>query len=1427
MRGLNILKQSEPVTSPNKNLQALKTNLDSDLPFENDNIFSQGEKRTGKLDLTNRDYLTGYENPTEILGGQGLDEVRANTQSWGSKAASGVGRAIAKAGVEIAKMPGIVVGAITAPFAEEGQGWDTFVNNAWTKTINEYGEQLNQEVLPVYVKKAVSEGNLWDNLSSIDFWATEGADGVGFIASMFAPGALMKSFNLGSKVTKFASMSNRVSNAQKALGITPQAIDTFAITAANTMFESAAEAGSAMDSFEKDLNLKLENGEINETQYEAMLQQKATLGRDIFVTNLAILAGPNLINTKLLYGLGSRTATAAGVRSASGELLSEVASPTILNKLGNVGKEFSKALGREGFFEEGLQSTTEEYFKKGAESGTLTDNYLNNINAREFADGYLDMLTSTDGQKAIALGGLLGGGMQAYQNAKQSPKDRAETNRLLSLGREANDIYLATTLNPDIYKRTEEIDPVTGENAYELVNGKKVIDPVKRNELVNKAKNADQFSEIFDYAQSLGNSEALQVLQTMAEDNLIMPFITNNEVGIDILKEYLKENKDMPADAKQRVITKAEKLQSIQNEYLNFSKPILNLKNNQSTQNDVNDFHSFLNNTLLVNKSQEFQANENLNLINKDIQRVLSDKGYNDNLDDNVRLRNELASTDIRLESLLAKQGELNEKIETLKSNENLVWNKKEQQKAFDKFIKDRRKTEEKESNENIEVVNETLDKINNSNDKEEITKLANGEKVDKIELEDTNENATDPKPTKTEVTANPLESIDSDTKEIIKQKAQDKIEVLVQEENDAIAVGNAAIDIEKETNNASKLEAVRKLQPIEIAGVTYTFSNFLGILSMNTSDFSDAKNFDNMDSMVNYIDNILNSNIVLDNVVKPLDFETSDEVHTEQKQGNNVLETSTEESENLANKKFPTISLMGIDRVGKQFNYLSEKFYNWLKDFKDKKGTKVTFSPPDPSGYNPDTSEAIRMLNSGDFSNKDFLYRKLPLQVNLPNNNFTFIASLTEVVDENSERYIARKNIVEAILNNSGNGIEKYNGLSTTVDYQKGGELNYIAPNTVFDEQGNPLGNDLVENNISNIQEFNNRASAVPLFFVRDEQGNVYDENGNDGTDRFPSNLTSEQKGYVYTIIKAHNGVDVPVKMNVRKLSLTQANLVYEVYRTLYELNKGKTVRLNQNNAKLTDLYKDNASLQSAIEKFFEKEINLFRNKNNITVADFMTLFIHDSMALDGSAKPYTVKYKGGGITFGTDSFINFEKSSSDFKDAFIDFITSQKRQNVKLDYLAGINKNINKAFYKDYLINEKVINVNLDTNEPFKGDINVYINSQIDGVKSQVINEINNSTPLQNNVIETLNNQNDNVSLLEQKAQLQSEYDLLRNSDPDLGSIEFNRMNEIQKEIRKLNPQINLNTSSQSVPGAKGGRFSKKNNIPPKPDGFSKTGC
>lgn len=734
MRGLNILKQSEPpVNKPNSKLQALKTNLESNIPTEYDNLFNQKEVRKSNLDLTNQDYLTGYENYNDYAGGLDLNEIRAQNQPIFDKAAAGVGRIGTKAISEIAKMPGVIGGIIAAPFAEEGQGMETAFNNQWIKSISQFNEDVNAELLPVYVKKAVSEGNLWDNISSIDFWATEGADGIGFIASMFAPGAVLKSLNLGQKIlgttAKGLSMVNgeaKLAGAARTLeglGINANKIDMAGITMANTLFESGSEAGSAMESFQKDLDRRLASGEIDQFQYEELQTQKAKLGRDIFVSNLAILLIPNAIQTKMIWGKG-----------VGSQLVKDT--PSLMTKVANRGKNVLGALGSEGFLEEGLQSTVETMFSNKAKRGELTDDMSQDFNVSELVSNYIDTLNTTEGQKAIFLGGVLGGGMSAYQGGKSDIATRKQTQDVLSLAEEKVGVFNRIN-ETDVYKRDENGDVVYN------YNNQPQYDPVKVRDVAKALEYTEQQSQLFDQAIQEGNTQVIQTLKNEAINQLITPFINKGELGIQALSQYLDTtlkteeiagNEDAKA-LKSKIIEQATYMQDQLNTYKDFSKSLINLNNPDATEQDIADYYNRLGDVYINLKGSEYFQKGELKKLNTQKTKLLKDLGdteistelnpdYIEGKDEEIYKFNR-KPVDSRVKLLNDQIEEVNKKLSEIdKIINDEIWNDEKVNKSFNKRVEENNKLREQASAENEAIVNQAAETIANATTVDELKNL-------------------------------------------------------------------------------------------------------------------------------------------------------------------------------------------------------------------------------------------------------------------------------------------------------------------------------------------------------------------------------------------------------------------------------------------------------------------------------------------------------------------------------------------------------------------------------------------------------------------------------------------------------------------------------------------------------------------------------
>lgn len=635
-------------------------------------------------------------------------ELQAQNQPWLHKAGSGVGRLGVKVLAEVAKMPGVLGGIAAAPFADKNQGWETAFNNSWIKSINEINENINKDILPVYVKKAVEEGNLWDNITSIDFWATEGADGVGYITSMMVPGAVLKGLGVGKYLLKIKPLQG-VLSAKKA--------DVITATVANTIMEAGAEAGNAMENFQKQMDLKLHNGEITPEQYEEMKLQKARLGRDIFLSNAVILAGPNALQANMLWGK-TLNKSAGKLLDSEGKLIKSVVEPSILQKIGNRSKDVLKAGMSEGLWEEGMQMTVENMFTNSAKKGQLTDNPFNDFNISELGEAYLDTISSTEGQKAMFLGAFLGGGMQAYSGAKTDIVDRKATQSLLDIGGNAIDAFYKTMQN-DLYN--EDGSP----------NVEKVM------EKFQSFGTIEQLNLMYNQAVQKQDKEALEKLRDLAATQLAYGFIMNEELGLEVLEEHLKAssqfdeivqreqeagNKTTKQDIINNVMNKAKVLEKAFTNFNDFAPSLINpTLNENQTQEDIINFTNTLRGNYITNKAN-INLNENtLSDLKKKRQDILEDLDLDSNLvvgDETIQKQEE---EDSRLKQVTKEIKEVEINLNRLKKLDKNFWNKEHLQKNFDRFTKEQLKLAEETVPEKAQELDEIITKINNSETPEDL----------------------------------------------------------------------------------------------------------------------------------------------------------------------------------------------------------------------------------------------------------------------------------------------------------------------------------------------------------------------------------------------------------------------------------------------------------------------------------------------------------------------------------------------------------------------------------------------------------------------------------------------------------------------------------------------------------------------------------
>ena len=255
--------------------------------FTKNKDLKRGRLNTFQVDNFNTSddnrFLDGNENPYTFRGGLNtnqsdpFNELRSQRQGLFDTAATGLARVPAKVAREVLKLPGVVgglIGGIAGNIADIGSNADgtdkdnmdllknTF-NNGYIKSIDAAFDKLNKEVLPVYVSDAVTNGDFFDKVTSSEFYATEGADGLGYMISAIAPGAALKGLKAGealfSGLSKVGSLryAGNLEKFRKAITVaqdteglgasiakkwTVDGINQIMIPAVNTFTEAGTEA---------------------------------------------------------------------------------------------------------------------------------------------------------------------------------------------------------------------------------------------------------------------------------------------------------------------------------------------------------------------------------------------------------------------------------------------------------------------------------------------------------------------------------------------------------------------------------------------------------------------------------------------------------------------------------------------------------------------------------------------------------------------------------------------------------------------------------------------------------------------------------------------------------------------------------------------------------------------------------------------------------------------------------------------------------------------------------------------------------------------------------------------------------------------------------------------------------------------------------
>lgn len=1336
-----------------------------------DNMFESGEIRNVISNTKDSKYLTIWDDPTDLNN----EEKKAHRQPWLHKAGAGLGRVGTKVVAEIAKMPGVIGGigaGIVGQIDDAISGEDntdfmqTAFNNSWIKAIEGAEEHIKEEVLPVYVKEAIQSGNLWDNITSIDFWATEGADGLGYIISMLAPGQAITKLGIGQKmlgINKITNMASKTKKAEKALntlnkfGINAKNADLATATIANTLFEAGAEARGAMDAFRNDLDIKLQNGEIDQAKYDELIQQEAIVGRNVFLANAAILVGPNAIMSKMLWGRPTNRAAKVGI--ADGKLTKAV-EPTLKQKAGNLAKDVGLAGSREGFWEEGMQSTVENYYTENPDS-----NGFDIIG--DLGEAYANMLSSTEGQKAIFLGAFFGGGMQGYTGAKSRQRDRKVTNSLVDTANEALSDF-ANVLTEDIYLKDKDGNVIIDELSKEPA-----IDKDKVVQKIAGSNGIEKLSLQFDLAAAKGDIETVENIRDMIATHIITPFVVNDNLGTDILRQALETSSQLSKVADihgydnskfiDATIKKAEHLKNKYDTLNELGTSIFKLNEIESTDAQLNNFYNSLKTNYLSNQATAYTENLKLDKLNKLYETILSERGRNvEETESNHALRKDLFTMDSRIEPLYNKILETKKNIKEANDNLNKFWDSKTVQKDFKKYVKESNRL----AKENEAKVNQVLDSIKDA------------KTIDELEAIDTLDDS---------LASSEIKKAKIERKAVLEKELADKIQAEkdAQEERDTeeTAQHNQAVSNLENFNVGEKITIPNTIKMKKFRGVTGTITKVgkdkITIQLENGSTFTIGKEkFTSSKPKETITRSEGGENI--DTPQKPTKIEENDTKTFENSRGSRIIITSN-------NKE-------GF----KMFDNIPDEAVQWERNPRDKTGESFNIELPSET-FSENNKKAVEMVKSEDFSDLEFLINHLPLNVKLTDAISVPLQTLPKPLTEkereegkldqqeifNKSSKVLRTTIIKELAINKAN-IED---IKVTIEGQANGDLQ-IAPQVSKGVEA--------ENNIVNLHQYSGELSKVKStdFYMVDEFGNLVNNNGD-----VLSSRRGLAPGEIYLHIKRANGKDFPLKLNVKRISEEKAELLYQLYLKRFDDFEGGKIKEDAEgkSTRVTQLPED---VQNSLKTTFKEELDLLgKNFNDITIRDLTDFLIYDATNnIKSQLRFYKGKLKVANKTFNKEDF----KDEAN-KNIFISALVNNKRHQIRFKRHENDTNDLNiseSRKYLEYLLRNNILNTNAVTGRDENGDFyptfagktTIYLDSFNVKVKNKV-SEFNPNKPrmFNKNLIGT------NTGLKKALPGLFSnhiELDLDKNIYVDEKSNDYNRVSNLKllskdkRNTKKINP-------------------------------------
>lgn len=1276
--------------------------------------------------LTSFDYLTSrddYSNPEQ------LRELQAQRQSWGSKAASGLGRVGTSFLTEVAKLP-VIAGGVAAgtvgQISDIASGQDntdfmtTAFDNAWVRELDDIKGEVNEELLPVYASKAITEGSIGEQLMSIDMWATEGADAAGFLLSMLVPGQILKAAELGKGISSVGKgILRRVGATDETLNAFRQAgakgaptttrnLDLYSTTIANTGVEAGLEASQVGRQYEEKniWRTELDPSDPRYLSLEDLTYEKGKRMRNTFALNAGVLLGPNAIMSKIIWG-GPAKKPIKGMFNKSGRLLDKDL-PGLKQSLKKGGQDFALGFGREGFIEEGLQTVIGDYYSQ-KDPGDIGD-FLTDL-----PGAYADMLGTTDGQKAIVLGGLMGGGVGTVMNVFNEKGSAKNYNKLVKYTNNALDTF-DKVFKGDTFVREEDgtivRDPETGRpevNFFALSDKLKGVEGLER------------LSAAYDIAVQQGDVETINKLRDQAAAyQLILPFLSNEELGIEGLREYLGSFDTIGEMAELEGISKEEISNNIMSLATQLDKNLntfnvfsseLKVDASKGKEGSEERFFNSLRNTYISNKINKHFFKSNLQQAREQLHTIAEDKGISviDEL-------NEIKESDSRVKTLMDNIDRYTDELNEVNKTDDEFWKPTKVQGAYNNFIKEETKKEEEAKKE--EEITNIVNQIDNATEEElkDIEKNTDTS-ADKYIKQKIKQRKDFFKQRKEEEKAEQALKDQERSEEITRQEADEEIDKdnlsdHLSNFNNGEATSVPSNWVNKFTRTEEEQEREEELdeifgesenqENINITKVSETEDSITFTIEGNDKKYTIPKESITEEGstgqdFLHGTDGSVNSDIN-----KPTQGETIE--GSAPNNGTQVISTNKE--------------------TGEKFNYVEQEYLDYEREPRSKVGEEVGFQlneRPLPN-YLKEEIKARNIYNEYKRTNKiseedkDFLIDYLPIDILTKNSKYAPIGTKpNEKYTDSLKAYNEstrelRLRLIDLIL--KGNDISN---IFTTIEYQHPGLLQVDQT-----EQGEPAA----INDIKSLYHFKGLSETKKIEYIKKNIGVV----GGQGKIEFlngkiraftEGQSKKKSKGEVYMLIPMANGRSFPLKLNIEKISDNDAELItrlYEIRLQDRDINKSTTIEEIQDKELLTQLKESFATEKKIIGKGW----------GDLTVKDLTDFFIYDNTANLKTRVAFIptpgVKGKGSGsLAYGNPSLDgavvpNFESFE---RDHFKKWLTTNKRYNIKFKKRPNETSNASietSNTYINYLIDTKKLNTNAivgENNPTFAGNTNIYLAS------------------------------------------------------------------------------------------------------------------